>query len=164
MKVFEDKTPVICIFDSTFRKRLYYGRDDHAAQGVIPSALLAASRPMTARQFQFLLDWEVENLPGKAYLRMKEFREQFPGDASKYSAFWEKASGDDDIKRLAKLVELSRLVKDRDENAKTKHRITPEVLEKTIEKYSDLKQNANPAVAQEAKNALADMKFAASTL
>lgn len=163
-KVFEDKTPVICVFDSTMRKRLYYGRDDHAAQGVVPSALMAASRPMTAKQFQFLLDWEVENLPGKAYLRLKEFRSQFPKDAASYGAFWEKASGGDEIKRLAKLVELSRLVKDRDASASASQRITPQVLEKTIEKYSDLKQSADPAVAQEAKNALADIKFAASTL
>lgn len=163
-KIFEDKAPVICIFDSTMRKRLYYGRDDHAAQGVIPSALLAASRPMTAKQFQFLLDWEVENLPGKAYLRLKEFRTQFPKDAEKYNGFWERASGDEDLKRLAKLVELSRLVKDRDLADKKAKRITPEVLENTIEKYSNLKQHSDPAIAQEAKNALADIKFAASTL
>ena len=156
--------PLLTIFDSTFRKKLYYGYDERAAQGVVGSAIMAAARPMAAKQWKFLLDWEVENLPGKAYSRLKEFRSQFPKDAAKYDSFWDRARDNDDIKRLAKLVELSRCVKDRDEASASAKRVTPEILEKAIEKYSDLKQNADPNIAQEAKNALADIKWSASSL
>ena len=73
-------------------------------------------------------------------------------------------ASDNEIKRLAKLVELSRLVKDRDRSSKKSARITPEILEKAIEKYIDLKQSDNPNVAQEAKNAIADIKWSEATL
>lgn len=162
--IFDDPNPIVAVFDSTMRRRLYCGGDVHAAQGVIPSALMAAARPMSPKQFNFLLDWETGNLPGKAFNRLRDYRQQFPRDAAKYDAFWDKASGSDEIKRLGKLVELSRLVKDRDLNDARSQRITPDVLEKALEKYSDLKQSADAAVAQEAKNALADIKWSASSL
>ena len=61
-------------------------------------------------------------------------------------------------------MELSRLVKDRDLASKTSQRITPEVLETAMEKYASLKQSEDEFVAQEAKNALADLKFCAAVL
>ena len=156
--------PLLTIFDSTFRKKLYYGYDERQASGVIGSAIMAAARPMTPKQWQFLLDWETTNTPGRAYSRLKELRTQDPATAARYADFWTKARENDEIVRLAKLVELSRCVKDRDENAASAKRITPEILDKAIEKYSDLKQSEDANVAQEAKNALADIKWSASTL
>ena len=38
------------------------------------------------------------------------------------------------------------------------------MLEKAIEKYAELKQSKNPNIAQEAKNALADIKWSEATL
>lgn len=165
MKAAWEKTePSITIIDSTLRRKLYVGKDDRASQGVVGSALMAVSTPPGAKQYQFLLDYEIEKLPGRAFLRLKEFRERFPKEAAKYAADWERMSEDNEIKKLAKLVELSRLVKDRDRTTKTSQKITPEVLEKAIEKYSELKQSQNPNIAQEAKNALADIKWSEATL
>lgn len=160
----EKPEPSITIVDSTLRRKLYVGKDDRASQGVVGSALMAVSTPPGAKQYQFLLDYEIEKLPGRAFLRLKEFRERFPKEAAKYAADWERMSEDNEIKKLAKLVELSRLVKDRDRTTKTSQKITPEVLEKAIEKYSELKQSKNPNIAQEAKNALADIKWSEATL
>lgn len=158
--------PLISILDSTCRKRLYYGHDERAAQGVVGSALMAAARPMEPKQWEFLLDWEVANLPGRAYLRLKEYREKYPEKAAKYAAFLAKAESDEggSVRKLAKLVELSRQVKDRDPQSKRAKKLTPAHLEKAIEKYSELAQDADPNVVQEAKNSLADIKWAASDL
>lgn len=160
----EKTEPTITIVDATCKRKLYVGKDDRASQGVVGSALMATSTPPGAKQYQFLLDYEIEMLPGRAFLRLKEFRERFPREAAKYAADWERMSEDNEIKKLAKLVELSRLVKDRDRTTKTAQRITPEMLEKAIEKYAELKQSKNPNIAQEAKNALADIKWSEATL
>ena len=156
--------PSIIVVDSTLRRKLYSGRDERSAQGVIGSALMAISTPPGPKQYQFLLDWEIPNLPGRAFIRLKEYRERFPKEAAKFDAEFERMRSDNEIKRLAKLVELSRLVKDRDRSSKKSARITPEILEKAIEKYIDLKQSDNPNVAQEAKNAIADIKWSEATL
>ncbi len=159
-----DAAPRISVFDSTFRRRLYRGEDPRAAGGVAGSALMGASSPMTAKQYGFLLDYEIEKLPGRAYLRLKEFRSRFPDAARGYDAAWKKLSDDADVKRLARLGELSRLVKDRNVADTKAQRLTPAILEKTIEKYEDLKRHENLFMAQEAKNALADIKWSAATL
>lgn len=160
----EKPEPTITIIDSTLKRKLYVGKDDRAAQGVVGSALMATSTPPGAKQYAYLLDYELEMLPGRAFLRLKEFRERFPKESARYASDWERMSEDNEIKKLAKLVELSRLVKDRDRTTKTSQKITADVLEKAIEKYSELKQSKNPNIAQEAKNALADIKWSEATL
>ena len=163
-QTYESGKPLLMVMDSTCTKRLYYGYDDRSATGVIGSAIMGASRPMAPKQWDYLLKWETNNLPGKAYVRLKDYRAQYPRDAAKFDAFWAKCKDSDELNQLAKLVELSRLVKDRDTNSASAKKITPEVLEKAIEKYSPLKQSEDPAVSQEAKNALADIKWSASSL
>lgn len=163
-RIFADERPLIQIIDSSCRKKLYNGRDARAAQGVVGSALLATSSPMTPKQFDYLLDYELKSLPGRGYLRLREYRTRFPKESQKYAAAWKSLSAREEIKKLARLVELSRLVKDRDLASKTSQRITPEVLETAMEKYASLKQSEDEFVAQEAKNALADLKFCAAVL
>lgn len=154
----------LVIVDATCRRRIYTGTDVHAAQGVVGSAIMGATRPMVPKQWEFLLDWEVANLPAHAYLRLRDFRDRYPQEAAKYSAFWAKASESETIRKLAKLVELAREVKDRDPNSKKVQRLTPEMLAKAIEKYSDLAKDEDPNIAQEAKNSLADLKWSAADL
>ena len=163
-RIFADERPLIVILESTCRRKVYNGRDVRAAQGVVGSALLAASSPMKPRQFEYLLDYELKQLPGRGYLRLKEYREKFPKEGGKYDAAWQALSGREEVKKLAKLVELSRRVKDRDLGGKSAQRITPEVLQKATEKYAPLKKSEDPCVAQEAKNALADIAFCKAAL
>lgn len=163
-KAFADERPSLVILDSTCRRKLYSGRDVHVAQGVVGSAILSASVPMSPKQYDFLLDWELKHLPGRAYIRLKEYRAKLPQDAAKYAADWEALTARDEVRKLAKLVELSRLIKDRDVASASAQRLTPEVLQDTMKKYAPLKQSEDALVAQEAKNALADIKFSAATL
>jgi hypothetical protein len=159
-----DFEPHIFVMDSTCRRRLYSGSDVRAATGAVGNALIGASTPMDAKQYGYLLEWEVENSPGRALLRLNEFRERFPHEAVGFDAAWKRLSGDAEVKKLAKLVELSRQVKDRDVADRKVQQITPELLEKAMEKFDSLKKSARPVVAQEAKNALADMKWSAAEI
>ena len=90
----EKTEPTITIVDATCKRKLYVGKDDRASQGVVGSALMATSTPPSAKQYQFLLNYEIEMLPGRAFLRLKEFRERFPREAAKYAADWERMSED----------------------------------------------------------------------
>ena len=142
----------------------YKGPDIHKAQGGISSLILAEAVPPGPQYYKALLRFELEHMPGKAYLRLKAFRENYPKEAARFNDDWLKLSTDDDVRELAQLVEISRLVKDRDRTTATSKRITPGMIEDAIDRYSPLKSNKNPAFAQEAKNALAELKWAAASI
>jgi len=169
-----DGKALVYVIDSTCTRRLYGGKDDRAATGVVGSAIFAARMPSNAKQWKFLLDYELENLPGQAYLRLKalmdskdawdEMLSKFPEDASRYKDARAKLSESNEVKKLAKLVELARLVKDRDTESEKAKKIQPKHLERVEEKYESLKGSDNPYIVQEAKNALVDIQFAKATL
>ncbi len=162
------------VIDSTGTRVMYSGGDPRAASGVVGTAIFATRMPSGAKQWRYLLDWEIANLPGQAYLRLKAYRadrearaemkRSFPEDAARYEEAFAKFSKSKEIKRLSKLVELSRLVKDRDTASSAGKRVTKASIEKMIAKNESLKKSENPAVVQEAKNAIADLQFAAATI
>lgn len=162
------------VIDSTGSLRLYGGSDVRTAGGVVGNAIFSTTNPSAAKQWKRLLDYETENLPGQAMLRMKsllaqkdcleDVRRSCPGDLRRWEAAYEKAKGDDEIGRLAKLVESARLVKDRDPDSKSGQKVTKAGVEKIVSKFESLKTSANAAVAQEAKNAIADLMFVSATL
>lgn len=160
----ESGRPLVFMLDPTGRKKLFVGRDVRQVQSPVGSAIVSESAPMTSKQWRFLLDWEIENLPGRALNRMREFRKRFPSEACDYDAAWDKLSGNEEIVQLAKLVDFARKVKDRDTSSTGAKRLSKELIDKAVEKYSPLKASSNPAVSQEAKNSLADLKFVAATL
>ena len=67
------------------------------------------------------------------------------------------------MKKLARLVELARQVKDRDAAAQSAQRLSPAAAERAAEKFASLKESLNENIVQEAKNALADIKWAAAS-
>ena len=169
-----DGKALVYVIDSTCSRRLYGGKDDRAATGVVGSAIFAARMPTNAKQWKFQLDYELENLPGQAYLRLKALKEhqdvwsemqsKYPEDAKRYEDTRAKFSENNEIKKLAKLVELARLVKDRDTESEQAKKIKPEHLERVEEKYESLKGSDNPYIVQETKNALVDIRFAKASL
>ena len=142
----------------------YRGFDVHKAQGLISSLVISDAAPPGPTYYRTLLRYELEHQPGKAYLRLKSFRESYPREAAKFNDDWLRLSTDEDILDLAKLVEMARLVKDRDKSTSTSKRITPGMLEDAIDRYSHFKNHKNPAIAQEAKNALAELKWVAASM
>ncbi len=162
----------IRVYD-TVGRRVYSGNDIHKAGGVAASAIFGTRRPSGPKAWRTFLDFEIENLPGQAYLRLRDLRskkdelaalkKKFPDDAARYERAYAKFDADSEVKKLAKLVELSRLVRDRDSSTSAAKRLTKAKIDSEIEKYLPLKDSANPNIVQEAKNAIADLKFAAAS-
>ena len=160
----DEDMALIYVMDETGR-RLYAGPDDRAASGIVGSALINMAAPQSQKEWRRYLDWEVENTPGRAYLRLKEFAQKHPSAAKE--AYGEKMiemSKSSEIKKLAKLVAAMRLIKDRDPSSPAAQKITKSKVDDIIEQYEDLKDAKNPAVVQEAKNALAELKWISATL
>lgn len=169
----EDLQRGVYVFDST-GKRLYFGKDPRQAMGIVGSAIFAESIPSSTADWKAVLDYEIANLPGQAYLRIRDLKnhkdvlkklsKEYPDDVKRYAATWREYGGNSEVKKLAKLVETTRLIKDRDKNSRASKRLNAATLENLIRQYSVLAQSANPFIAQEAKNSLADLKFVKAEL
>lgn len=169
----EDLQRGVYVFDST-GKRLYFGKDPRQAMGIVGSAIFAECIPSSTADWKAVLDYEIANLPGQAYLRIRDLKnhkdvlkklsKEYPDDVKRYAATWREYGGNSEVKKLAKLVETTRLIKDRDKNSRASKRLNAATLENLIRQYSVLTQSANPFIAQEAKNSLADLKFVKAEL
>lgn len=164
----------VYVFDPTGRQ-LYFGKDPRQAMGVVGSAVFAVNLPSTPKYWRTLLDYEISNLPGQAFLRIRDLTRnhkdvleklsaQYPDDVKRYAKTWREYNADGDIKKLAKLVETVALIKDRDKSSRASQRISASALESIIKKYSVLAKSENPLIAQEAKNSIADLKFVQAEL
>ena len=163
-KVDEELNSFIYVLDET-GKVAYFGTDDRAAMGVVGSSLMNMAAPRSVKEWKHFLDWETKNIPGRAYLRLKDFEAQHPAEAKEaYGEVMEKLENRPEIKKLSKLVAAAKLVKDRDPNSAASQKVTKDKIEILIEKYEPLKQCRDPNVVQEAKNALAELKWASATL
>lgn len=145
---------------------LYQGRNEHRASGIIASAIMAWNCAGTSKGWQRNVSYELQELPGRALNDLREFRRQFPQDAAapKFAQAYARLTANPDVVRLAKLEELTRQAKDYDPQNKAAQRLDPEKLAQAIEAFAYLKQNADPFVAQEAKNCLADLTWAQAAL
>lgn len=169
----EDLQRGVYVFDST-GKRLYFGKDPRQAMGIVGSAIFAESIPASTAGWKAVLDYEIANLPGQAYLRIRDLKnhkdvlkklsKEYPADVKRYAATWREYGENSEVKKLAKLVETTRLIKDRDKNSRASKRLSAATLENLIKQYSVLTQSENPLIAQEAKNSLADLKFVKAEL
>ncbi|MBO7308222.1 MAG: hypothetical protein J6V38_01140 [Kiritimatiellae bacterium] len=169
----EDLQRGVYVFGST-GKRLYFGKDPRQAMGIVGSAIFAESIPASTAGWKAVLDYEIANLPGQAYLRIRDLKnhkdvlkklsKEYPDDVKRYAATWREYGENSEVKKLAKLVETTRLIKDRDKNSRASKRLSAATLENLIKQYSVLTQSENSLIAQEAKNSLADLKFVKAEL
>lgn len=164
----------IHVFDSTGR-RIFSGKDARQAMGVVGSAVFAACIPPSPKQWKAVLDYEIANLPGQAYLRIRDLKTNhkgvlreltaaYPDDVKRYAKIWREYGDNGEIKKLAKLVETAMLVKDRDKTSRASRRLSASALENVIRQYSALAKSDDPAIAQEAKNSIAELKFVQAEL
>lgn len=154
----------IYVLDET-GKVAYSGQDDRAAMGVVGSSLMNMAAPRNVKEWKHFLDWETKNIPGRAYLRLKDFESQYPSEAKEaYGEVMDALDNRPEIKKLSKLVAAAKLVKDRDPNSHAAQKLTKDKIDILIEKYEPLKECRDPNVVQEAKNALAELKWASATL
>ena len=173
----EDDAPparLVIVVDATASTFVYSGNDDRKAAGACGDAIFSAKRPSGPNQWKRIIDYEIEHLPGSAYLRMKdlgtdkadlkELAQKNPEDMKRYVKAFTEYKKRNEVKKLAELVAASRLLKDRDPSAKSARKITKADLERIEAKYVSLKSSEDPKVAQEAKNCLYDIKCVKATL
>lgn len=146
----------------------YRGNDDRMATETVVSALTDMESPKTAGHWMMFLDYELTELPGRAYLRFLEFKKKFPKEAKEYSVKFSELEKVENVKKLAELVKFAKSAKDmqildpkRDRNRRI---LLQKRIKDAISKYSFLKESADRRVMQEAKNALADLKWTLATL
>lgn len=162
-----DAIPFLYVVDET-GKIVYRGHDERAATQAIVMALTDMESPRDLAQWKRFLDFEVEYLPGKAYLRLAEFKKKFPAEAKAYAAKEREIRAIPDVRKLAELVDFARKAKDMrkfGEKQQGQRRRYEQLVRDALSsaKYKPLLESANPFVVQEAKNAFADLKWTAAT-
>lgn len=158
--------PFLYVVDET-GKVVYQGRDDKAALQAVVMALTDLEAPRNLAQWKRFLDFELENLPGRACLRMAEFKKKFPAESKAYADKIKSLAAVPDVKKLAELVDFARKAKDApaftDKQKMQKKKLAAQI-KTALSKYAKLTESADPRVVQEAKNSLADLKWAAAAL
>jgi len=160
------KTPFLYVVDET-GKVVYLGKEDRNATQAIVMALTDLEAPRNIKQWKRFLDYELENLPGRAYLRANEFRKNFPAEAKEYSVKFKELAAIPDVRKLSELVDFARKAKDMrtfDAKSAAKKQKFEKMIESAISKYGSLVEAKDPRVVQEAKNALADLKWTRAAL
>jgi len=158
--------PFLYVVDETGRV-VYLGRDERTATQAVVSALTDMDAPRNLSQWKRFLDFELENLPGRAFLRADEFRKKFPQEANQYLAKFRTLAAIPDVRRLSELVAFARKAKDMrefDAKSEAKKQKFVAMIDSALSKYAFLKESADSRVAQEAKNALADLKWTKASL
>ena len=143
---------------------LYRGKDDRRAFGVVASALMAMRSPQTPKQWKHYIDFDVEVLPGRAVLELEDYRKAFPNESREYDAVWARFQDDEEIRRVAKLERLTLQAKDYDFSDARARRLSTDKIKLAIDAFSDLKKSKNQAVAQEAKNCIAELMWTSARL
>lgn len=159
--------PFLYVVDET-GKVVYKGHDERAATQAIVTALTDMEAPRNVAEWKRFLDFELECLPGKAYLRLAEFKKKFPDEAKAYAEKERELHAIPDVKKLAELVDFARKAKDMrkfGEKQQGKQKRYEKLVKDALAspKYKPLLESANPFVVQEAKNALADLKWTAAS-
>ena len=158
--------PFLYVVDET-GKVVYRGRDERAATQAIVTALTDMESPRDAAEWKRFLDFELEYLPGKAFLRLAEFKKKFPAEAKAYAEKEKELKAIPDVKKLAELVDFARKAKDMrrfGEKQQMRQKRYEKLVKDALEspKYKPLLESDNPFVVQEAKNCLADLKWTAA--
>ena len=157
--------PFLCVVDETGLV-VYRGHDERNATQAIVTALTDLESPKNLDQWRRFLDFELENLPGRALLRLEEFKKKFPKEAKEYAAKERELLAVPDVKKLSDLVAFAKKAKDmRDFGRNKAKRIQYEKKVKEVlgsKKYDSLFESSDPRVVQEAKNSMADLKWTAA--
>jgi len=158
-----DSIPFLYVVDETGFVR-YKGRDECRATEVLVTLLTDMESPKDAAMWQKFVDFELKVLPGRAFVRLTEFRKKFPNEAKKYESDYKRLKNDVEVQKLVKLVTFAKMAKDFDKtNKNTKGKVDRTKIGMAIKKFEPLKESTNELVAQEAKNAIADLKWALAT-
>ncbi len=163
----KETTKPLYLVDALGKVR-YLGADERRATELLVTFLTDLESPKGEEQWREFLEFELENLPGHAYVRYLDFKKKFPQEAKAYERRFADLAKIPDVKKLVELVRLAKTVKDCRAIDPKKERLVKSRLAGRIKdalaKYAFLKDAENPLVVQEAKNALAELAWAKATL
>ena len=160
-----DAIPVLYVVDET-GKGVYRGHDERMATQAIVTALTDMEVPRNVKQWKRFLDYELDHLPCRGYLRLREFRRQFPEEVKAYEPKAKELLAIPNLKKMAELVAFAKKAKDppvfgvKDAAKKAKYQ---QLVADVISNCETFKDHPDPRVAQEAKNAIADLKWTQAT-
>ena len=163
-----DRAPMYVV-DETGAVR-YRGADDRRATEVVVTLITDMESPRDEAQWRTFLEHELTVLPGRAVIRFSEFKRRFPDAAKDYEARVAALGKSRDVAKLVDLVKFSKAAKDarRLDPGKKNDAIVKKKFEAKIKavvsRFSPLKESSDPLVAQEAKNALADLVWTEKSL
>lgn len=162
-KTFEPQNGLIYVIHQGGKMALKTKDPNRAFEAVV-TALTWGAVPSKVPQYRKLIDYELEVLPGKAYFHIKEMQKAFPKEAQEfYFAAFKKLDESDEVKKVAKLEEVARRVKDFDPNTKKNGKVvhvSKKKVESLIAGAEELKNSEDPLIVQEVKNCIADLKWA----
>ena len=157
--VFE-KVPYFYVIDAS-GKMVYKGSDERRAEEAIVQALTNYASPPDADYWSRLIDSEIEVLPGRAYMHLNEFRKLFPGESKAYDDRFKALKARSEVVKMAQLETFAAKVRDFDPNeSKSNLQSMLSKLKSASKAYEPFKGHSDPFIAQEAKNCLADLKWA----
>ena len=157
-----DAIPFLYVVDETGRI-VYRGHDERLATEALVTALTDMEAPRDLAQWKRFLDWELENLPARAFLGLKAFKKKFPKEATAYDAQAKKLAAIPDLSNVVELVAFAKKAKDPPRfgpKDKAKEKKYQALVKSVFDKCAKLKDVADPRLRQEAKNALADLAWA----
>lgn len=160
-----DAIPFLYVVDETGRI-VYRGRSEQDATQAIVIALTDMDAPKSLEQWKRFLDYELKNLPARAYLRMQEFKKKFPKEAKEYDAQFKELAKITNVKDCAELLAFAKRAKDAPKfgaKEKNKQKKYESLVKDILRKYQPLKEVSDPRLQQEAKNALADLQWIKAT-
>lgn len=158
------KSPWFYVLDATGRLS-YKGTDERLAEERVVLALTDYAAPPDAAYWRRLIDSEIDVLPGRAYMHIVEFRKRFPAAAADYDESFAALKARSEVVKMAQLEAFSAKAKDFDPGAgKAELRSLLLKISTTVRAYEPFKGHPDAAVVQEAKNCLADLKWAEAAI
>lgn len=153
--------PCICVVDET-GKIVYRGRKTHNATQAVVTALTDIESPRNLAQWRRYLDYELENEPCHACLRLKVFRERFPQEAQAYAAAARELAAIPNLKAMVDFIAFAKKAKDPpifspEEGAKKRQ--YQELVKSMVSNGETMKSHPDARIAREVRNALADLKW-----
>lgn len=148
-------------------KVVYKGEDERQATESVVTALTDLDSPRSSLQWREFLNFELENLPAHAYLRFAEFKRKYPAEAKGYEGKVKELRAVKGVDKVADLVRFAKQAKDTkvfDPKKQSMKAKFAQSVKAAISKYAALKDVEDPRLAQEAKNSLADLKWALAAL
>jgi hypothetical protein len=143
---------------------VYRGTREHNAVQAVVTALTDLDSPRNEMQFRKFLDFEIAEMPAHAHLRLKSLREKDDAAAGRYDAEWRQLDSDPEVRRVSRIVEVSRRLKDFAPKVPMDAKRYPGKVREALRRYSDLKGIADPRLVREAKNSIADLKWLEASL